>query len=448
MKKQQLQKAIPFLLAAFLAALAPWYHRVYIAWNPGLYVVAFLAMTVVMAALSFSVFRQWKKTLLSTGVFAVAILFGVSFLINNVIGNESLNRPAAAVALSLAAAQVLALLWKPWRALGGKAKLAAGIAIPLLVAASASAILFKDTWGAREYLMLLERAELFGNRVQDSLPQTAAHDMVIGHFARERGDGKAPKGLVIGYDGARADALALTAGDPRSAVQALKAQGGWIYSMYCGGDAPRWQKTSTQPGWTNLLTGRWANERGGGGHGVRNNGVVKAPGAPGLIFNNLFDQGLAAQAAFVVAWDEYFDYPGAVWYHDKAYAEEKGYNIRWVNLAHDGDIVLFEAGLEEIRDPGNDFIMVTLDACDYAGHGYGFDITKPEYAQAFIASEHYAFELIQAVKARPTYAGEDWLIIVTSDHGGAGTGHGGQDAQSRQIFVAANQEMLHSAQNP
>ena len=439
MKKLHIQKLVPFLLAALLAGLAPWYYRVYIDWRPALYVIAFIAATLVMAALSLSVYRKLWKTLLSTGIFSVVILFGVSYLINNVIGNEGMNRQAAAASLALAGAQVLVLLlWNPWRAIGRRAKIAICVAVPLLAAAAASSTLWMDARRDRLLLEELDRSGIFAGSAQDALPQTAVHDMIIEHFARERDDGTVPKGLIIGYDGARADALTLTADDPQSAVQALKAQGGGIYNMYCGGDAPRTQSTSTSPGWTNLLTGHWANEP-GGGHGIKDNGIVKAPDAPKLIFNNLFDQGLAGQAAFVVSWDEYFAYPGAVWYHDKVYAEERGYNIRWLNQAYTGDAGLFEAGLEEIQNPANDFVMVTLDACDYAGHGYGFDPKVPEYARAFTESEHYAFELIQAVKARPAYADEDWLIIVTADHGGIGTGHGRQNAQSRQIFMAVNQ---------
>ena len=41
-------------------------------------------------------------------------LFGLSFLINNVIGNEGMSQQAAAAALALGAARVVILLWKPW----------------------------------------------------------------------------------------------------------------------------------------------------------------------------------------------------------------------------------------------------------------------------------------------------------------------------------------------
>ena len=286
----------------------------------------------------------------------------------------------------------------------------------------------------------LNRMDIYANPVREALPQTVVFGIVEKHFERGHGDGITPKALIIGYDGARADMPPLTAEDENSAIQALVNDGGALYHMYCGGDFPRWQKTSTSPGWTNLLTGRWARERDGSGHGVNDNGVVKAPDAPPLLFNALFDKALVGQAAFVVSWDEYWSFPRSIWYHDKNDADAKEHNIHWVNLAYDGDIVLFEAGLAEIQNPDNDFIMVTLDACDYAGHGGGFGGYNQGYADAFVNSERYAYDLIQAVKARPTYAQEDWLIIIASDHGGIYKWHGLQLIQTRQIFMAANRD--------
>jgi hypothetical protein len=48
------------------------------------------------------------------------------------------------------------------------------------------------------------------------------------------------------------------------------------------------------------------------------------------------------------------------------------------------------------------------------------------------------------VKARPGYAGEDWLLIITSDHGGTHRGHGNQFAETRQVFLASNKRLLDS----
>ena len=292
-----------------------------------------------------------------------------------------------------------------------------------------------------DYLLWLNGTGIYDNRAQNALPQTAMHDIVVEHFSQERTDGKAPKCLIIGYDGARADALVNTKDDVRAATQAVKADGGKIYNMYCGGDLFRRQATSTCPGWTNVLTGHWANERGGTGHGISDNGIVKAPETPKLLFNNLFDAELIGRGALVVAWTEYFAHPGAVWYHDKAYAEAQGYNMHWLDNPLGGDHILYNAGLAQIEVPANDLIMVTLDACDYAGHGDGFGNYNPKYIEAFVASEHYGYDLMQAVKARPAYANEDWLIVVITDHGGWSLGHGSHFAVERQIFMAVNKDL-------
>ena len=43
-----------------------------------------------------------------------------------------------------------------------------------------------------------------------------------------------------------------------------------------------------------------------------------------------------------------------------------------------------------------------------------------------------------AVVARSTYASENWLIVVTTDHGGIGRGHAGQSQEERTIFMIAS----------
>jgi len=197
-----------------------------------------------------------------------------------------------------------------------------------------------------KYQNQLNQTGIFANKAQCSLPQTAMFGIVVDHFSAPRTGGKIPKALVVVYDGARADALLGTKDDPRSAVQALKADGGKIYNVYCGGDFPRYFSTSTSPGYATLLTGHWAKERGGTGHGITKNGLTKAPGAAPIIFNALFElEQPIGQSAFVGAWDDWFSYPSSIFYHDKAYAQEKGYNARWFNLAYDGDVVLYDAAL-------------------------------------------------------------------------------------------------------
>ena len=442
-------------LGTGLFASMAWFYRALVHWNLAQYAAAIAVMAVGVILLTLLTLRArgvkkalgcvWKCAL-SVGVF-LGLLIGVSYIVNNVMYRGAVL--AGRMALLLCSLQVCALFALLLRGMakGGK-KTGAAAAGTLTLPALAAATLFVMLSGAeyaglsREaYFEQLDGLGVYANAAQDALPQTAVFGIVMEHFEQEREDGRLPKALIIGYDGARADTPPLTRDDPNSGIQALVNGGGALYNMYCGGDAPLAQATSTSPGWTNLLTGRWARQPDGGGHGISDNGIVKAPDAPPILHTALLDRARAGKAALVISWDEYFAYPGAVWYNDKLYAEENDFNINWVNVPYDGDIVLFEAGLAQLGDPEMDFVMVTLDACDYAGHGGGFGRYNETYVDAFIASEHFAYDLIQAVKARDSYAREDWLIVIASDHGGVGKSHGAQMAEMRQTIFAVSKRL-------
>ena len=97
--------------------------------------------------------------------------------------------------------------------------------------------------------------------------------------------------------------------------------------------------------------------------------------------------------------------------------------------------------LEEIADEAcSDFIFVIYEHTDSEGHGYGFTINNPGYKKAFIESDACGYEVIKAIEARETYDTEDWLIIITSDHGGKGKGHGKESIQERMTFAVINKE--------
>jgi len=55
MKKQHLQKHLPFLLALTLVGAMTWYYHVYVLWNPSLFPVAVALSVLVFLALAVSV---------------------------------------------------------------------------------------------------------------------------------------------------------------------------------------------------------------------------------------------------------------------------------------------------------------------------------------------------------------------------------------------------------
>jgi hypothetical protein len=78
---------------------------------------------------------------------------------------------------------------------------------------------------------------------------------------------------------------------------------------------------------------------------------------------------------------------------------------------------------------------------DDCGHGSGFSANNPKYKQAYLDDETAAYELINAIQSRETYAQEDWLIVIASDHGGKGLTHGGRSIQERMTFIVCNKEI-------
>lgn len=51
------------------------------------------------------------------------------------------------------------------------------------------------------------------------------------------------------------------------------------------------------------------------------------------------------------------------------------------------------------------------------------------------------YELLQTIYNRESYGHEDWLIIITTDHGGIGTMHGGQSEEERNTWFAINKKV-------
>ena len=70
-----------------------------------------------------------------------------------------------------------------------------------------------------------------------------------------------------------------------------------------------------------------------------------------------------------------------------------------------------------------DVIFVHFDELDAAGHAFGFSSDVPEYSSTLNTLDTYVENLFNTINTK-RLAGEDWLIMLVSDHGGDGTGHG------------------------
>jgi len=224
----------------------------------------------------------------------------------------------------------------------------------------------------------------------------------------------AKKVLFIGIDGTRFDAIE-KATTPN--LDALLKDG--IYSSNCLILGERYQKNDTVsgPGWSSILTGVWADK-----HGVQNNTFTGMNyKAYPHFFARLKEVRPEAKTVSLVTWEPI---------HAKI-TSAADVSINYEQKAHgvmDYDGYDNEAASEAVKQltkANPDALFFYIGQVDVAGHAHGFHPTVPQYVEAIERADKLVGRVVAAVQARKTYAQEDWLVIVTSDHGGKGTGHGG-----------------------
>ena len=273
----------------------------------------------------------------------------------------------------------------------------------------------------------------YWNTVETAIPQTDIYTLIDGHFRSPLAEGKTvKKAILIGYDGCRADVLTEIT-DDASGIKALTDMGAPLSLAYCGGvnyPEKNTQDTSTAPGWCSILTGKWADV-----HGITGNDITKTMDTKTLLVS-LTEDKFIGSASFITKWAGHFDRKNATYLDEKAYCEENSLPVSFVKC--DNDEASFNYTKDELAKADcSDFIFSILEPTDATGHNKGFSHNNPEYKEAFRLQDSYAKELIDAVKGRDTFAEEDWLIIITSDHGGIKTNHGKESIQERMTFLVS-----------
>ncbi len=316
------------------------------------------------------------------------------------------------------------------------------VAIVLILALIGTGIYFylmrysKDKNDTEELYRQNVEAVGYENTIETAHPQTELYKIIDEHFRSELPEGKTEKkAVVLGFDGCRADVLTEVQNE-NSAISYLLENGASKNLLYCGGvnyPAENTQATSTAPGWCSVLTGVWADE-----HGIYSNDVTKQMNTK-TIMTTLTEEEIIDSASFITRWKGHFSRNNATYLLEKDYCEENNLGVTF-NHCKNNDashkFVLDEVNKEDCPD----FIFVIYEHTDSTGHSYGFTHNNPGYRNAFIESDKCAYETIKAIESRDTYASEDWLIIITSDHGGINTDHGDASLQERMTFVVMNKE--------
>ena len=96
-----------------------------------------------------------------------------------------------------------------------------------------------------------------------------------------------------------------------------------------------------------------------------------------------------------------------------------------VKFIHGSDAANYAAMPKILAAPdAPDAVQWYIDEPDHGGHGFGYYPYTPGYLHAVHSADRAIGAALKAIASRPTFAQEDWLIIVTADHGGYHTGHG------------------------
>lgn len=103
-----------------------------------------------------------------------------------------------------------------------------------------------------------------------------------------------------------------------------------------------------------------------------------------------------------------------------------------------GDQLMTNRVVQLMQNPATDVVMTFYSDTDVAGHSCGFSPTAACYITQIEDVDTQVGQIMTAMSARPNFANEDWLVILTSDHGGLGTGHSGGLPEQRTIpFIVA-----------
>ena len=197
--------------------------------------------------------------------------------------------------------------------------------------------------------------------------------------------------------------------------------------------------TVSNPSWTTILTGAWDNKT-----GVINNVFTpwtydKWP----TVFTQLetFDSDIETKSISdwdIVAADTAAGEVGAD--HVVYFSQIPG-DTNWslTDAAVTAEAVMSIEGTAEGYEDVPNFLFTYLIQVDEVGHQFGG--ASPEYKEAIQRTDDNLGAILDAVAAREGATGEDWTIIVVTDHGHQpqkGFGHGFQTPDETATFVIAD----------
>jgi arylsulfatase A-like enzyme len=231
---------------------------------------------------------------------------------------------------------------------------------------------------------------------------------------------RTPKVILIGIDGVRPDVLAEV---PTPNLDALAATG--TFTARTRTTTP----SVSGPSWSSMLTGVWPEK-----HGVTDNefGGRNYDEWPGFL-TRIEQLRPELETFAVVDWVPLMQLEGG----STAVGPEvdrgellDGYELGWA----EADTRATALTVEHLTQSDPDALFVYLGNPDETSHQTGS--IGEEYRDAIALSDQHVGRIIDAIRARPSYESENWLVIVSTDHGRtADGGHGGDSPVEMTTFI-------------
>ena len=218
---------------------------------------------------------------------------------------------------------------------------------------------------------------------------------------------------------------------------------------YVGGDKGTYTQTPTisSPGYMCLLTGTWGNK-----HNIYNNYVKN----PNYHYKNIFrlvkEQQSDKRIGIFSTWTtnrvkligEGLSEAGNITFDYKF----DGYELDRITYPHDKqshyiyniDRRVTNETSECIRTHAPDLSWVYLQYTDDIGHYFG---DSEQFRQSIIYLDEQIGQIWDAIDYRMKYYQEDWLMMITTDHGRdpkTGKHHAGQSSRERTTWIVTNSQ--------
>ncbi len=184
---------------------------------------------------------------------------------------------------------------------------------------------------------------------------------------------------------------------------------------------------SNAKGWSNILTGVKADKHQVTGTDFTGNNLAQYPS----LIKHLKEKRPDWRTSAFVANKEVIDFLAAD-------ATEKN------SFAGD-DAAVKEAVKSELSSKNSAFVLAQFHKVDVAGTAGSYSVSDPGYKAAILKTDEYIGEILSALRGRPNYADENWLVIITSNKGSnVATDPAGairnayQDSRRNTFFFAFN----------